>query len=180
MKTRWILLLSMLTLALGSCGGSTQLEVSQPQELNPSTTQEISTEEPASGLPENPIQLASTAEIINMPSTSLPVDKFIQIAKRDLADRLKIDIGQISSLEAVEFTWPDAALGCPSPGMVYAQGRVPGYRVRLSANEVEYEYHMDQTGQFVLCRDFNLDESIPQDPITPGQTQSVNPGVPIK
>lgn len=178
MKTHWILLISLLSLALGSCSSS-QAEVgqsSEPAQLNP---QKISTDGPSIDLPENPIQLAGTPEATDMTSNPILVDKFIQIAKQDLADRLKIDLDQFSLIEAVEMNWPDAALGCPSPGKVYAQGRVPGYRVRLEVNGVRYSYHMDQTGQYVLCPELNPDKDVPNS-VTPGQTQSVDPGVPIK
>lgn len=178
MNTRWILLISLLVLALGGCSDSAAVvEESQDQAmLNP---QEVSTQEPVSYLPEDPIQLVSTPEAANMPSTPPPFYKFVQIAKRDLANRLTIDIEQVSLIEAVDLIWPDASLGCPKPGKVYALGRVPGYRVRLEVNGVEYNYHMDQTGQFVLCLDLNLDDSNPFIPMTPGPTQHIGPP-PIK
>ena len=174
MRIRWILVISLLSLALGSCGGSAAAD-EQSSEVAPLSPQETSTEEISTVPPENPIQLASTAETTDMTSNPIPVDKFVKIAKQDLADGLKISVEQISLIEAIEITWPDAALGCPSPGKVYAQGLVPGYRVRLEVNGVEYNYHMDQTGQYVLCP--NFDENVPP---APGSTQSVDPGVPIK
>jgi hypothetical protein len=177
MRIRWILLISLFTLVLAGCGGSAA-PPGQSQDPGALSPQELFTETPSqSG---NPIQLVSTEEAATMPSISLSADKFIQIATKDLASRLKIDIQQISVVEAVEFTWPNAALGCPSPDKVYATVKVPGYRVRLNANGNEYRYNMDQTGQFVLCADPSSDDSDPQNPITPNQTQPVNPGVPIK
>jgi hypothetical protein len=141
--------------------------------LNP---QEIATETTSPTLPENPIQLASTPETTDMTSNPPSADKFVNIAKRDLANRLKIDVNQVSLIEAAEVIWPNAALGCPAPGKVYATGRVPGYRVRLQANGVEYTYNTDLTGQVILCPD-------PDEPFTnttPGATQDPNIGVPIK
>ncbi len=179
MRIRWILLISLLSLVLWSCGGSAAAD-EQSSELAPLSPQETPTEEPATDLPKNPIQLASTAETTDMTSNPISVDKFVKIAKQDLADILKIGADQISLIEAVEIRWPDAALGCPSPGKVYAQGRVPGYRVRLEVTGVEYDYHMDQTGQYVLCPELNPDKDILSGSVTPGQTQSVDPGVPIK
>jgi hypothetical protein len=169
--THLILVISLLSLALGSCGGPSQALADAP-----SNPQEISTETPPTDLPKNPIQLASTPEATDMTSNPLPIDKFVQLAKRDLASQLTIDIDQISLVEAVEITWPNAALGCPSPGKVYAAGLVPGYQVKLEVNNVAYDYHLDQTGLYVLCP--NFDENIPPGSVTPGQTQSVDPGVP--
>jgi hypothetical protein len=175
MNIRWILLVSLFSLVLASCSSSPQAAVEKSPNIVPLNPQEVST-----GTPENPIQLARTPEITDMNSNPPAVDKFVQIAKRDLADRLKIGVDQITLIEATEFTWPNAALGCPSPGMVYASVRVPGYRVRLGVNGVEYNYNMDQTGKFVLCPELNLDDNVSQNPTVPDQPQSVTPGVPIK
>jgi hypothetical protein len=177
MKTRWVLLIPIFSLVLGSCGGSAAT-VGQSPDLMAENPQESLTEDPTAVLPENPIQLASTPETTDMPSHPSSAEKFIQLAKRDLAGRLTIDIANISLIEAVEMTWPNAALGCPSPGKVYATVRVPGYRVKLEANGTEYIYNTDLTGQVILCPEVNFDENIP--PVTPDQTQSVNPGVPIQ
>ncbi len=107
-------------------------------------------------------------------TTPLSPDKFIQLVKQDLAARLKTDAGQISTVKAMEMTWPDAALGCPQPGKVYAQGLVPGLKIWLEANDTQYIYHTDLTGQFVLCPSQNPDE------IVPGSTPGPEIGVPIK
>ena len=75
-----------------------------------------------------------------------------QAARQDLAARLEIsaDEIQVVSIEAVE--WPDASLGCPEPGMSYAQVITPGYRIVLEAGGEEYEYHTG-TSSVVLCQD---------------------------
>jgi hypothetical protein len=75
----------------------------------------------------------------------------IRLAKEDLAQRLSLasDDIRLVSVEAVE--WSDTSLGCPQPGMMYAQVITPGYRVVLEAGGQKYEYHTD-TGRFVvLC-----------------------------
>lgn len=68
----------------------------------------------------------------------------IQAAQADLAERLNISLEGIviQSAEAVE--WPDASLGCPQPGMMYAQVITPGYRIVLTAQGQDYVYHSDQ------------------------------------
>jgi hypothetical protein len=75
----------------------------------------------------------------------------LSAAKLDLSDRLGIDEDQVQvqSVEAVE--WPDASLGCPQPGMMYAQVVTPGYRLVLTANGQSYTYHSDRI-QAVLCQ----------------------------
>ena len=129
------------------------------------------TETPVTRLPVLP---GRTPEPVSTPSSPGVVDKFIGLAKTDLAGRLKIEIDQINVIEVVSITWPDAALGCPVPGKVYAQGRVPGYRIGLAVVGRNYAYHTDQTGQVVLCPDVKPDEI----DILPGPTPQI--GVPIK
>ena len=59
----------------------------------------------------------------------------------DLAERLDVGPDEIAvqSVEATEF--PDASLGVPEQGKVYAQVIMPGYVIRLVVNSTVYEYH---------------------------------------
>ena len=57
---------------------------------------------------------------------------------------------RLVSVEAVQ--WSDASLGCPKPGMVYAQVITPGFLVVLEAMGDEYEYHTDEGRFVVLCQ----------------------------
>ena len=65
----------------------------------------------------------------------------VELAKADLAQRLDIDPDEITvqSVEPVEF--PDASLGVPEPGKVYAQMITPGYIIDLAAAGQIYRYH---------------------------------------
>jgi hypothetical protein len=93
------------------------------------------------------------------PKASLPAEpgreidveaRLADLAKADLAQQLKIPVGQIevARMEAVE--WPDASLGCPKAGMMYAQVITPGYQIILSVQGKEYDYHTNLTDVF-LC-----------------------------
>ena len=151
MNTRWILLMSLLALVLGACGSSTATEQSQNHDqLNP---QEISTQRTPMGLPEKTLQSASTLEVLEMPSNFPPIEKYVSLAKSDLASRLQIDAGKITLVKTEEKNWLNAALGCPRMGQFYAQGRVPGHRIWLEAEGIEYDYHTDLAGQVILCPD---------------------------
>jgi len=176
MSIRWILLIALLSLALGSCGDSPQAAVEQPSGQQPN---QLENPTETTNVPENPIQSASTPETSTMPIYPASADKFVNLSKKDLADRLKIDLNQVSLIEAVEITWPNSALGCPQPGMVYAAGLVPGYRLRLQANEVEYIYNTDLTGRVILCPDQSEGSGSPSNNL-PGATPNPNIGVPIK
>ncbi len=105
--------------------------------------------------------------------------KLTQIVVDDLAARLKKDTGAISVLSAEALVWPDAALGCPLPGKVYAQGTVPGFRVRLEAGDKEYSYHTDRTGQFILCAPDPTLQSDPSFPVPPGEIDDGKPWMPV-
>ena len=69
----------------------------------------------------------------------------------DLAERAGAATDPIEIREAEAVTWPDAALGCPEPGRMYAQMLVPGFRVVLEVGGRSYDYHAAESGRFVLC-----------------------------
>jgi hypothetical protein len=72
-------------------------------------------------------------------------------AREDLARRLRVDEGSISVLLAERLTWPDASLGCPEPGVSYAQRVVEGSRVLLQHAQRVYAYHAGADDQPFLC-----------------------------
>jgi hypothetical protein len=74
-------------------------------------------------------------------------------AAADLAERLDLNPVQVQVLRVEPVQWPDASLGCPQPGQMYAQIITPGYRVTLSAEGMQYEYHTDTLQRALLCPD---------------------------
>jgi len=85
------------------------------------------------------------------PTSSSNLENLIEKAKEDLARRLSISAKQIDLVEANEVVWPNASLGCPQPGMVYADVLTPGYLVLLEANGKEYEYHASRGTEVFYC-----------------------------
>ena len=73
-------------------------------------------------------------------------------AKRDLAERLKIDPERIETRVLRRTTWPDTGLGCPQPGMSYAQMETPGFLIELRAAGRTYTYHADRK-RAVYCEE---------------------------
>lgn len=71
-------------------------------------------------------------------------------AREALANWLGIPKQEIEVVGVDEVEWPDTSLGCPEPGMVYAQMIVPGYRIVMRVGDEVYEYHSGG-GQGVLC-----------------------------
>ncbi|GAC1341555.1 MAG: hypothetical protein NVS2B9_16650 [Myxococcales bacterium] len=103
-----------ILVALASCGGPGQREGKAMSRH----------EEPAGSVPVPPAAAAA-----------------VQAAKADAAARTGIDAAawSVARLEAVQ--WPDAGLGCPKPGAMYAQVVTPGYRIELRARDRTLEYH---------------------------------------
>jgi uncharacterized protein involved in copper resistance len=75
----------------------------------------------------------------------------LQQAKADLARRLQLTPEEISvvSVEAVE--WSNASIGCPEPGMAYAEVITPGYKIVLKAEGKTYTYHAGGD-MVILCQ----------------------------
>ena len=176
MKRRGLILLVLLSIVIAGCG-SFETPAASPAEVEPQ--QPVNTQPSPPATPgKNPIQPTEPSGAIEMPATHPPAEKFVDLAKKDLASQMTITTEQITLVDAMEIVWPDAALGCPAPGKVYAQGRVPGYKISLEAGGQEYVYHTDLTGQVVLCPDVDPDNPASLSPS--GPTQDPNIGVPIQ
>ena len=81
----------------------------------------------------------------------MSLEQQVAAAKADLAGRLGVPADDIEVVEAREVTWPDASLGCPEPGMMYAQVLTPGVLVRLVHAGREHGYHARQGRSPVEC-----------------------------
>ena len=79
-----------------------------------------------------------------------PQRALVDQAIADLARRLQVspEAVQVRRVEAVE--WPDTSLGCPEPGMMYAQVITPGYRIILAVGEELHEYHASRS-RVIYC-----------------------------
>jgi hypothetical protein len=165
MRTCWILLVFLLALVSGSCG-SFRLGTEQAPDL-PSPEPVISPVASSA----DPLQLEQTPEPTEMPSTP-PVEKFVALSKRDLANRLGVEVDKITLIKTAEKLWLNAALGCPRPGQFYAQGRVPGFQIWLEVEGTEYIYNTDFNGTLILCPELN--------PHVPNSNNDPTPGVPIR
>ncbi|MBI3176387.1 MAG: hypothetical protein HYZ35_00205 [Chloroflexi bacterium] len=75
------------------------------------------------------------------PLTDPVKQQWVQLAVDDLAQRLAVDPAQIGFVDFRDITWPDSSLGCPQPGMAYAQVLTDGYLIQLSVGKRLFEYH---------------------------------------
>ncbi|VVB50779.1 Uncharacterised protein [uncultured archaeon] len=67
----------------------------------------------------------------------------VDLAKKDLSERLKIPVENIQLFKEEAVEWPDTSLGYPEKGMMYAQVITPGFKIILKAGDKSYEYHSD-------------------------------------
>ncbi len=65
-------------------------------------------------------------------------------ARADLAARENVPAEEVEVVRVEAVDWPDASLGCPEPGMAYAQVITPGWRIVLRVGSREAVYHSDQ------------------------------------
>src|SRR5947199_8158752 len=66
-----------------------------------------------------------------------------QLARKDLAERLKVGDDAIETSFLRPATWRDGSLGCPQPGMMYPQMVTPGFVIELTSKGKAYTYHAD-------------------------------------
>jgi len=108
----------------------------------------------------------------------------VELAKADLARRLEISVSEILVISVEAVDWPDTSLGCPEPGMMYAQVITPGYLIVLEAAGQTYEYHTDRSDQVVLCQTNGenqppspkgIDDSSPWQPVEPIEPDEIYP-----
>ena len=77
-------------------------------------------------------------------------------AAQSVAERYGENPDELEILRAEEVTWPSAALGCPRPGQLYAQGTVEGFRIIFgSADRVRtWELHTNADATAIVhCED---------------------------
>ena len=128
----------MLAALLAGCG---LLATSVPPTLSPQPTPKIESRSP----------LPTVVSPVTGPNVQGGADAAVRAAVNDLAARLKVapEVVQVVSVSAAD--WSDTSLGCPQPGMFYAQVIVQGFKIVLAAGGAQTEYHADQKGRVVTC-----------------------------
>ncbi len=81
------------------------------------------------------------------------VERLAELARTELADQLAVEAEEIELTKTEAIQWPDSSLGCPEPGMMYAQVITPGYRLTLEVDGQEYVFHTDSGQRVVRCED---------------------------
>lgn len=151
----------MSALLLVACGQSTTTRPTSTFAPRPTRAEShIATptafSSPVSGLSQpgqgTPKPSPLTQSTLPAPDWPAGADAAVRAALNDLAARLKIapENVQVVSVQAID--WPDTSLGCPQPGMFYAQVITPGYKISLSTGSQQAEYHADKRGRVVKCK----------------------------
>lgn len=73
------------------------------------------------------------------------------LVKRDLADRLKVDVARLQVISASDETWPDLLLGCGGRKGLVEPRPVPGFAFTLVYEGKKYVYHSDRNGKIKRC-----------------------------
>jgi hypothetical protein len=68
----------------------------------------------------------------------------VKKARKDLAQRLKIDDNSIKEQSVDDSDFPDMSLGAAEDGEMSGQMITRGWRIRLGANNESYEYRADK------------------------------------
>ena len=92
------------------------------------------------------------------PSAGKPADVYegpmaglVALAVADLARQRSVSVGDIVVVSVESVVWPNGSLGCPIPGMVYAQVQVDGAKIVLSVDGGIYNYHSGGNRDPFLC-----------------------------
>lgn len=90
---------------------------------------------------------------LSYPGDSYPpeLSGIIGLAITDLATTLGIDEDAVVVVLVEEVVWSDASLGCPRPGMSYAQVVTDGMRIILQAEDALFDYRSGGASEPFRC-----------------------------
>ena len=97
--------------------------------------------------------LTPTSPTSVAPSPSPESPPSVRAALADAAQHIGVPVDQLRVEQLQATQWPDSALGCPRPGMMYSQIVTPGYLVVISGAGKLLEYHTDAGSRVVLCKE---------------------------
>ena len=78
-------------------------------------------------------------------------EELVEAVVRETARLAMTTVGEVEVVLAEQSLWGDGSLGCPEPGMAYAQALVTGYWLVLEAAGTSYDFRADSSGRFRLC-----------------------------
>jgi hypothetical protein len=129
---RPLLALVVLAAFAGACTGAPQ-----PTPIASTT--------PAASIPQTPVTTPVPGDVTGIPQ------RIIDAVLADASSRTGVAVGDIAVLIAKAVTWPNGALGCPQPGMMYTEMIEPGYQVVVEAAGQRLDYRGGSGGALSLC-----------------------------
>lgn len=150
---RFLFFLSLFALIIGAsvgCAGTQTLSTPLPLPSSVLATTAPTTAPAATATavvspspqpPAIPSVTPSTQGATATPMTDPQLEKFVNDAKQDLATGANIPPDSITVKSITPQEWPNAALGCPLPGIMYIQVVTQGYIIVLTGGGRDWEYH---------------------------------------
>lgn len=96
--------------------------------------------------PEKVEQLDDTKPIIG----EVP-EEILTAVTQEVMEIAGVKLDETTLVRAEAVIWPDGALGCPQPDVVYTQAQVPGYWIVLEVDGQTYDYRVNEIGYYFLC-----------------------------
>ncbi len=148
---KWIMQVTFLmamVLTLMACGGAL------PSEGNAGPK---GTGDEATAVPILPTLTAETpTEPVEEPvDSSAPPEAAVDTRVQDfVAQEMGVAAESVLVLAKESREWPSSALGCPQPGMGYADVITPGYQFKVEVNGESLAVHTDQMGDaIIVCQE---------------------------
>lgn len=98
-------------------------------------------------------------DAIDRPASQTPADEGLLNPSRRAAiltdlERRGVGASEITGWRVTSVTWRDSSLGCPSPGVAYADVLVPGQRVQVTAGGRGFDYRFGRGDVPLLCEHY--------------------------
>jgi hypothetical protein len=100
----------------------------------------------------NPGSAGSPSPVVVAAASPSPgaADALVALAIADATQRTGAAASEVMVQRVEPREWPDRSLGCPKPGVGYAQVITAGYLIVVQVGGLQLEYHTDQS-QIVAC-----------------------------
>lgn len=86
---------------------------------------------------------------------------FFDAVLTDLMTNQGVQRESIHVIRSEAIIWNDGSIGCAEPGVMYTQALVNGYQVIFGSGDATFDYHLSDSGYFVLC-EFSRPATNPQ------------------
>jgi hypothetical protein len=148
-----IALIIVLGLLLVACGNAT-VPAGPISDSNVTTTPAVEITPAVTAAPTAEITPGTTLTATGASAVASPVAGSVEAkVAQALSKKTGVDTSKLVLTTKDALDWPDSALGCPAPGMMYSQIVTSGFKLVYSDGAKTYEVHTDRSGnRAVLCQ----------------------------